>query len=82
MPQVRHGGSGNASVAIVGSKFDGTGLVNEQIEQIHVPRSACGCCARLETSGKGLGVRETGDEEDDMRPIAGDIVAGCCLKDP
>lgn len=39
IPQVRHGGRGNVSVAIVGSKFDGTGLGKEQIEQIQVPRS-------------------------------------------
>src|ERR1700742_4587241 len=37
MPQAKHGGSGNASVAIVGSKFEGTGLEKEQMGQTQVP---------------------------------------------
>lgn len=33
-PQLRHGGTGKASEARVGSKFDGTGLANEQYGQV------------------------------------------------
>ena len=36
MPQARHGGSGVCALAVVASKFDGTGLEKEQIGHIHV----------------------------------------------
>lgn len=39
IPHVRHGGSGKASVAMVGSKLEGTGFEKAQIEQIQVPLS-------------------------------------------
>lgn len=42
MPHARHGGSGTAAVAVAGSKFDGTGLENEQIGQIHVTLTGFG----------------------------------------
>jgi hypothetical protein len=60
IPHVRHGGNGKASVAMVGSKLDGTGLRKEQIGQIHVPLSTCGEGA---CTG-GLGTLETGDDAD------------------
>lgn len=36
MPQAKHGGSGVCRFAAPISKFEGMGLENEQIEQIHV----------------------------------------------
>ena len=36
IPQLRHGGIGIFEFAVAGSKFDGTGLENEQIVQTHV----------------------------------------------
>jgi len=46
IPQARQGGSGVFALAILGSKFDGTGFENEQIGQIHVAlgslAAACG----------------------------------------
>ena len=40
MPHVRQGGSGNASEATAGSKFDGTGLVKVHIGQIQLAELA------------------------------------------
>lgn len=68
IPQVRHGGRGNASVAIVGSKFEGTGLEKEQIGQIQVPRSSWGDATRT----GGLGALDTGVEAEDSFWINGD----------
>jgi hypothetical protein len=79
MPQVRQGGSGNASVAIVGSKLDGTGFGKEQMVQIHVPRSSCGVDARNEASGKGLEDRDTGEDDDASRCTAGVTLCGICV---
>ena len=62
MPQVRHGESGNASVAIVGSKFEGTGFGNVQIGQIQVPRSSWGDAARI----GGVGALDTGSDADNF----------------
>lgn len=36
MPHARQGGSGVEAVAVVGSKFEGTGFENEQMGQTHV----------------------------------------------
>ena len=36
IPQARHGGKFTAGVAVVVSKFEGTGLENEQMGQIQV----------------------------------------------
>lgn len=36
IPQARHGGNGVCALAVAGSKFDGTGLENEQMGHIHV----------------------------------------------
>ena len=36
MPQLRHGGIDMFEFAVAGSKFEGTGLENEQIVQTHV----------------------------------------------
>lgn len=36
MPQARHGANGVCTVAVAGSKFDGTGFENVQIGQIQV----------------------------------------------
>jgi hypothetical protein len=81
MPQVRHGGSGKASVAIVASKFDGTGFENEHIAQTQLPRSTCGVAIRVEASGNGLELRDPGEEEDATRCTAGEP-ATCCRRVP
>jgi hypothetical protein len=36
IPQAKHDGRGVEAVAVVGSKFDGTGLENEHIGHTHV----------------------------------------------
>ena len=62
IPHVRHGGRGNAEVAVRASKFDGTGFENEHIKQTHVPDDCL-----LDGAGRGVNgllERETGDEED------------------
>jgi len=48
IPQARHGGRGVLAFAIDGSKFEGTGLENEQIGQIHVALGS------LDGTGDGL----------------------------
>lgn len=58
MPQARHGGSGNDSVAILGSKLEGTGFENEQIGQTQVPTTT----GKVVDGRKGLGDREFGEE--------------------
>jgi hypothetical protein len=63
-PQVKHGGSGKDSFAIVGSKFDGTGLEKVHILHTHMPRSTWGEDARGGTFPNGLGTLETGEESD------------------
>lgn len=42
IPQAKHGGILVDAVAVVASKFDGTGFENEQIEQIHVALTGWG----------------------------------------
>ena len=58
IPQARHGGSGNASVAMVGSKLEGTGFENEHIGQTQVPTTT----ATIVDERKGLADREFGEE--------------------
>jgi hypothetical protein len=59
MPHARHGARGVRSLAVVWSKFEGTGFENEQIGQIQVPVLAD------EGSGlgrwNGLSVRDSGE---------------------
>lgn len=50
MPHARHGGMEVDAVAVVASKFDGTGFENEQIEQIHVALTGCGDAGLLPRS--------------------------------
>lgn len=64
MPHVRHGGMGKASVATAGSKFDGTGLLNEQIGQTQFPVLRAGVTRDTELALNGLEDRVPGDEED------------------
>ena len=64
MPQARHGGNGNVGVAIVGSKFEGTGLEKEQIVQTQVPPTTGAEGGGLTGGRKGLAEREPGVEED------------------
>lgn len=64
MPQARHGGSGNASVAIVGSKFEGTGLEKEQIGQTQVPLTRGSGAGEAAAARYGLEAREVGLEEE------------------
>lgn len=73
IPQVKHGSSGNASVAMVGSKFGGTGFGNVQIGQIHVPLSTWGVAART----GGLGARDTGDDAEASLCNEGDWLPRC-----
>lgn len=40
IPQAKHDGKGVEAVAVVGSKFDGSGLENEHIEHTHVAFNA------------------------------------------
>jgi hypothetical protein len=42
IPHARHGGRCVPAVAVAGSKFDGTGLENEQIGHIHVALTGLG----------------------------------------
>lgn len=64
MPQARHGGKGKEEVALVESKFDGTGLEKEQIGQTQVPVDF-GASACTEGDLNGLLVLVTGEDEDD-----------------
>lgn len=48
MPQARHGGKGVFALAALGSKFEGTGLENEQIGQIQVALKGACCEVLLE----------------------------------
>ncbi len=64
MPQARHGGSGNESVAIVGSKLDGTGLEREQIGHTQVPVTKGAAAGETVVGRKGLGVRDAGVEDE------------------
>lgn len=50
MPHARHGGIEVDAVAVVASKFDGTGFENVQIEHIHVALTGCGDAGLLPRS--------------------------------
>jgi hypothetical protein len=64
MPQAKHGGSGNDSVAIVGSKFEGTGFEKEQMGQTHVPATTGDGAGETAGARNGLAEREPGVDED------------------
>lgn len=64
MPHVKQGGRGNDSVATAGSKFEGIGLLNEQIGQTQLPVATGVDTAWIEDGRNGLAVRETGDDDD------------------
>ena len=64
IPQARHGGNGNESVAMVGSKLEGTGFENEQIGQTHVPTTTARFAGDRVPGRKGLEERDVGDEEE------------------
>ena len=72
MPQARHGGNGNASVAIVGSKFEGTGLENEHMGQTQVPTTT-GRLADDRVAGRnGLEERDVGEDAEAILWKVGD----------
>lgn len=81
MPQAKHGGSGKASVAIVGSKFEGTGLENEQMGQTQVPLTT-GAGVDETDKGRGLAEREAGVEEDTTLWNCGDCDAPVLVIEP
>lgn len=62
MPQAKHGGRGVFAFAVAISKFVGTGLENEQIEQIQVALLELGVLAPLPTP-RGIG------EEVELREV-------------
>ena len=64
IPQARHGGSGNNSVAVVGSKFAGTGLEKEQMGHTQVPMITAAVAVETDAAWNGLAEREPGVEED------------------
>jgi hypothetical protein len=63
IPHARHGGIGKAEVAVLTSKFEGTGLEKEHMGQIHVPADCL--TGDAGTGMDGLLERETGDEDDE-----------------
>lgn len=64
MPQARQGGNGKASVAIVGSKLEGTGLENEQMGHTQVP-TITGKDGVVRAVGRnGLVDRDAGEDAD------------------
>jgi hypothetical protein len=71
MPHARHGGSGNASVAIVGSKFDGTGFENEQIGHTQVPLTVGGRVLAVVDGRNGLEDLVVGEDEEISRWYCG-----------
>lgn len=64
MPQARHGGNGKASVAIVGSKLDGTGLEKEQMGHTQVPITTGKAGAVAAEGRNGLVDRDVGEDAD------------------
>src|SRR3984957_17640827 len=81
MPHVRHGGRGKAEVAVLTSKFEGTGLEKEHMGQIHVPAD---CLAGDAGTGMdGLLEGESGDEDDERYARDGAFgVFGAMRRDP
>jgi hypothetical protein len=64
MPQARQGGNGKASVAIVGSKLDGTGLENEQMGHTQVPTTTGKDGVGRAEGRNGLVDRDAGEDAD------------------
>lgn len=64
IPQARQGGNGKASVAIVGSKFEGTGLENEQMGHTHVPTTTGSIAVETVDERNGLVDLEVGEDAD------------------
>jgi hypothetical protein len=60
IPQAKHGGSAVEALAVAGSKFDGTGLLKEQIGQIQVPLEGLG--ATRAEGRKGLALLDEGGD--------------------
>jgi len=71
MPQARHGGIGKAELAVAASKLEGTVFENEQMGHIQVPVASTGSAAVRE-NGRGLLLRDTGDDDDNKRVGTGD----------
>ena len=67
IPQAKQGGNGKASVAMVGSKFDGTGFENEHIGQTQVPIMAGNEAETLLERRNGLADLEDGEDEEASR---------------
>ena len=82
MPQARHGGSGKASVAIVGSKFEGTGFEKEQMGHTQVPLTTGAGAGETAGARIGLAEREPGVEEDTTRWNCGDCGAPALVIEP
>ena len=61
IPQLRHGGNDMFEFAVAGSKFEGTGLENEQIVQTHVALLGLGVLDPDLAFGKDLEPRCIGE---------------------
>lgn len=64
MPHARQGGNGKASVAMVGSKFEGTGLENEQMGHTHVPTTTGSMAVETVVERNGLVDLDVGEDDD------------------
>ena len=64
MPHVRQGGIAVDSVAVEGSKLDGTGLVKVHMGQIQLAMAVAGSTCDTWLGRRGLAEREPGDEEE------------------
>jgi len=64
MPQARQGGRGKDSVAMVGSKLEGTGFEKEQIGHTQVPTTSGDGVGDIADDRNGLEARVVGVEED------------------
>jgi hypothetical protein len=62
IPQARHGGNGKLSVAMLGSKLDGTGFEKEQMGHTHVPTTAGSVAEDTAGARNGLVDREVGED--------------------
>lgn len=67
MPHVRHGGTGNDSDAVDGSKLEGTGFVKVQMGQIQLAGFTIGVTLDTLPGLKGLEDRDPGEDEDCCR---------------
>jgi hypothetical protein len=61
IPQFRHGGRGVDALAVVRSKFDGTGLPKEQMGQIHVALGGLG--VDIDGGRNGLALLDDGGDK-------------------